>query len=487
MSDEHLAVLTLADAGAYDYALAEYVRLGLDRVTDDEDVMALKGRLLKDIYRERTGQDATELARRSAEAYEAAFVSTRGFYSGINAATMSLLSGVDVDEVRVKAKRILTLLPSQDALDARSKYFIEATRAEANLLLGEMSEAARSMDAAREHDPLNYQAHASTMRQFQLIASHRGEGLDWLERLRSPRAMHFCGHLFTEDTAEDSLHDQIMDTLQTQDIGFGYGSLAAGSDIVIAETLLKEGGELHVVLPVSPERFAPVSVSPYGSNWMARFEDCLARASSLTIVEPDADWPSVQTDLRAAVAAMGPAIRRGWTLQSGAVQFLVWDGRARESGTALNAALWSRSGRDSHRIPFVSSKGNEGPDKARLKSSSLDANFTVLSDARDCENLLTFDDVASRIKSLRSQGSSSGHIAIGASFLNVPSPKEVEQALAQILDTAPFGGVYLDRTAADWINLFYSDQFVTSDISGLFETMQVYSLRRYGQPVPSKR
>lgn len=89
---QHKAVLSLARAGSLGFALSEYKRYALNNVRQHEDIMALGGRLSKDLYLRSSGKKALDYARDSAHQYEAAFQDTKGYYSGVNAATMALMS-----------------------------------------------------------------------------------------------------------------------------------------------------------------------------------------------------------------------------------------------------------------------------------------------------------------------------------------------------------------------------------------------------------
>ena len=53
---QHQIILSLARAGALDFAISEYDRFGLAAVQDHEDIMALNGRLSKDLYLRSSGE-----------------------------------------------------------------------------------------------------------------------------------------------------------------------------------------------------------------------------------------------------------------------------------------------------------------------------------------------------------------------------------------------------------------------------------------------
>ncbi|MCF6221094.1 MAG: TRAFs-binding domain-containing protein [Robiginitomaculum sp.] len=369
---QHQAVLALARAGALDFAWAEYERYGLGRITEYgdktilEDIMSLKGRLLKDMAlrakSQNCGDICADFSRRSATAYERAFVATQGYYSGINVATMSLLGGRKERTIRAKTEAVLDILPNTKAMTQEETYYIEATRAEALLLMGHKNQAGDHFQNTVMHDPLNYTAHATTLKQFRNILDVRGEDAAWLEPFSPPTAVYFAGHIFTNDNkgkaylaeqVQADLRAEICDQIQRHDIGFGYGALAAGSDILIAETLLEQGAELHVILPAPVDQFIETSVTPFGTDWDARFDACLMRANSVTICKnTGSQWPDKTSTTYASQTAMGKTVMRANTLYSRAAQLLVWDEDTANSATTTDALCWRESGHKQIIIPY---------------------------------------------------------------------------------------------------------------------------------------
>lgn len=380
----HRAVLCLARVGALDFAWGEYGRYGLGAVSADnfpkngaksgdakllEDIMSLKGRLLKDLALRAAknegadGSDAhTAFARRSVTAYARAFSATSGYYSGVNVAALSLLGGRSGRTVADKASAVLDLLPNEKAQNKEDTYYIEATRAECLLLMGHKNKAGEILQDALMHDPLNYTAHATTFKQFGMIMDARGESTEWLEPFAPPTAAHFAGHIFSDDPTasnyleaqmQENLRAAVSDQIQRHDIGFGYGALAAGSDILIAETLLQEGAELHVVLPAPVDQFIAASVTPYGSSWDTRFDQCLAEASTVRICgNIDSAWPDKSSAQYASQSAMGRAVIRAGTRFGHAAQLLILDGEDTNSATRADALSWRQTGRNQIIIPF---------------------------------------------------------------------------------------------------------------------------------------
>jgi len=130
--------------------------------------------------------------------------------------------------------------------------------------------------------------------------------------------------------------------------------LAAGADILIAEAVLARGAALHVFLPAAREEFRAQSVTPYGWDWSARYDACLARASSVRIAAQVAGSYEPLATALAAELAMGAALLNARQMESEAVQLLVLDDGPGPfgggSGTARDGAIWAASGARQHRL-----------------------------------------------------------------------------------------------------------------------------------------
>jgi len=119
-------------------------------------------------------------------------------------------------------------------------YFQAATPAEALLVLGRTEEAKRALAGAIARAPEAWADHASTIRQFELLLAALGQDAGWLDALRPPRPLSFAGHMAVAP-GDRRLAGQVAEALAQMRIGFGYGALAAGADIVVAEALLARG------------------------------------------------------------------------------------------------------------------------------------------------------------------------------------------------------------------------------------------------------
>jgi hypothetical protein len=351
-------VLCLARAGAADFARAEYVRLGLDRVGDDPDAIALGARLLKDVALVARGARRTAFARASTRRYQALFERFGGLYGAVNAATMTLVAG-DRAGGQALAAAALEIAPPP-GLAGEAAYYEAASRAEARFLTGELNAAHAMMAQAVELAPRAFAAHASTLRQLEMLCRETGVDPAWLSAFRPPACAHFTGHILDaaregalNDGADGDLRAEADRLVREQGIGFAYGGLAAGADIVFAEALLEAGAELHLVLPVNLDSFVAVSVAPFGTDWIERFERCFARAASVRYASLDPFVGDEQVFAYASQIAMGCAVLRAQTLATEAIQVAVWDGHASAgpAGAAVDLAYWGKGGRRQVIIP----------------------------------------------------------------------------------------------------------------------------------------
>jgi class 3 adenylate cyclase len=171
---------------------------------------------------------------------------------------------------------------------------------------------------------------------------------EWLfDQLRPAPVINFTGHMFQSGgAAEAQLAARIGAEIDDLGATIAYGALACGADILIAEAILKRGGELHVVLPFFEKDFVDASVKPGGEAWIGRFEACMAKAASVTLatrmnyVRHDGQFSY------GAQFAMGLTRLRAAQLAAGSVQLAVWDGQpARgDSGAAVDVATWRALG-----------------------------------------------------------------------------------------------------------------------------------------------
>lgn len=363
-----LSIIAYARAGALDHAWRMFEGLGLDMAEDDPDVLSVRGRLLKDRALGAVGEERRALLEQSAQAYAAAGAISGASYPLINAASLSLMAG-KAEQAHRLARQVLDLAGSADA-QPDTPYYQAATPAEALLVLGRADDARAALAQAIALAPRAWEDHASTLRQFGMVLQATGQAVGWLDALRPPRCLHFAGQMAIAPDAQARLAAEAAAFIGTENVGFGFGALAAGSDLLMAEALLQAGAELHVVLPAAAQVFRRMSVQPFGAQAAQRFDALLAKADTVRILDEDATAVSPLSVQLAAEVAMGAAVARARMLQTEAVQLLILSEQdALGQSTIQNGRLWSRGGRRRQVLGAPPSASGSAPSAGELQPS----------------------------------------------------------------------------------------------------------------------
>ncbi len=325
------------------------------------DIATLRARLMKDSALRARGSERSVLLSGAADIYEAVYRreqasrNPEAYYPATNAATLRLLAGersAAADLARLTLQALAEVPPD------RSGYYECVSALEAHLVLGH-SDRAREIVASistEKHwnSEADYRALASTLRQLRLVLAANALPADCLQKLTMPRVIHFAGHIiaapgeigrFTADQ-EDAVRQDIEAELDQSRIGFGYGSLAAGADILFAEALLRRGAGLHVILPFREEEFIDLSVRPAGEGWVARYWACRQAAASVRFATMDRYLGEDQLFTYCSKLAIGLAVLMARHLSTEAEQLVVWDGEPASgiAGTAIDVETWRRTG-----------------------------------------------------------------------------------------------------------------------------------------------
>ncbi len=342
----HRQVLALARMGDTERAMGLFAAYGLDRSHDPHE-RAVGARLLKDRALALPPRDDRCAAlERAFEAYHAIYLASGDFFPGINAATLALLAGE-----RERARALAAALLDDPAVAAADDYYRAVTKAEALLILGRRGEVADVLGSEPVRTCRDHGARSGSRRQLAMVAAHlqidEADRIALTEPLAPPRPMHFCGHMFAADAAAEArLQAEIAAILAEEDIGFAFGALACGGDILVAETALDRGMELHVVLPFAEEDFLAQSVLPGGEGWAARYRACRDRAASVSFASRMEYFGDPAQYGYGSRMAMGLARLRAQHLAAEPVQLAVWDGKPSNgpAGTGADVAAWAKQG-----------------------------------------------------------------------------------------------------------------------------------------------
>jgi hypothetical protein len=353
---QYLATRILARTGATDEAAALFVRYRLER-RRKLDIAALGARIAKDrALAAPTGRPAA--LRAAAHAYARLFVRTRSYYPAINAATLYLLAG-DRRRAQLYARRADSASRRRASSAPSDAYFRLATRAEAALISGDPEAAKRFLQQAATRLAGDYSAAASTRKQLRLVCRSTGIDPRVLDPIRQPAVLHYQAPAMAARPGgarlrrrEQIVAHEIADFLARHRVGFAYGSLSAGGEILCAEACLRVGVELHVVLPFRQDEFVRTAVRPVDARWVRRFNACLAGAKSVTFATADSYQGDNSLFGYSCRLAMGMALLRAQHLDAAAVRLqLDAAGRGADAtGSAVDLAKRHAGGGSSRRI-----------------------------------------------------------------------------------------------------------------------------------------
>jgi len=162
--------------------------------------------------------------------------------------------------------------------------------------------------------------------------------------------IHYTGRLVTPEPGSvrpgrmEELARAVDRALEACSADTGYGSLACGTDLLVASRLLARGGTLHVFIPQSVEWFLEHSVRPGGAAACAEFKRLQAEAASFTIVRCREAEDDGAIFARVSRHAMGAALAEARARGSHAVQIAVLPGKARGEVSGSDIQLWKALG-----------------------------------------------------------------------------------------------------------------------------------------------
>lgn len=281
--------LALARSGATERANVVLEKLRREGQTDEE-TLGMLGRTLKDLASAAAAQNEREkFLRHAAEIYTHGYESSGGYWSGVNAATMTLLVG-ETEKARALARRVRDECVEALVKAEGDRYWILAALGEATLVLRDLPQAGNWYARAAEEGKKRFGHLNSSRRNARLILKHWKEDPSWIDKyLRVPSVIVFAGHMIDRPGRETLRFPPELETMVAKEIrerieklepGFGFSSAACGSDILFLEEMLRRGAEISVVLPYNQDEFVrdSVEIVPVG-EWRDRFDRILRRAA----------------------------------------------------------------------------------------------------------------------------------------------------------------------------------------------------------------
>ena len=327
----------------------------------DGETLGPLARTQKDLaYLTRSPQSRHRHLTAAFEIYEAAYrealerSSTEdAYYTGINAAAVALLlnDGRTASAIAREVRRLCD--EALQTSHGESEYWLRATLAESDLILGNLELARTEYAQASAHSGRRYGDISSTRRQARLLLEHLGEPTDWLEEaLAIPPVLLFTGHMLDRPDREtprfppdmtEAVAERIRLEIQRIAPVAAYGSAACGADILCLEAVREAGGEIHIVLPFPPDEFRRASVDflPEG-EWGHRFDRLIEAADEIHTVSEHYATGSESTFEYTNLVLSGLGMLRADMLGTSVAGLAVWDGARGDGpgGTGTVVDLW---------------------------------------------------------------------------------------------------------------------------------------------------
>src|SRR5438552_2694294 len=347
-----------------------------------EETLGMLGRTYKDLAATAaTVQQRREFLKSAAKIYGEAYQTSGGYWSGINAATMTLLMGKND-----RARQIATKVREQclkEVEDPRGdSYWQFAALGEASLVCRDFKQAEQWYARAAEKSSGRYGDLDSSRRNARLILKHWNEDPNWIDKyLRVPSVVVFAGHMIDRPNRDEprfpeelagTVAAEIQQKLDKLEPGFAFSSAACGSDILFLEAVLDRGAEVSIVLPYSEEEFVrdSVEIVPRG-NWGARFDRVLARAARVvTASNQRLEIGGVSYEFCNELL-LGLAAIRARQLDTQLIPVAVWNGMPGDGpgGAASVVQTWQRLGYNPE-IVYLSKPRGRAPARAKSRATT---------------------------------------------------------------------------------------------------------------------
>jgi class 3 adenylate cyclase len=275
------------------------------------------------------------------------------YYPCINISFMHFFSGNNEagKDYAEKAWKICEKLKA----GGKNDYWIQATEAEALLLLGSVDDAVFSYSEAVSMRDTEPSWISSTRKQaLQIAGAYEDEEIRDKIQSAFPTLgiVAFSGHVLDQPgsiprfpaEAEEMAKREIEVSLEEMDASCGYSSAACGTDIIFLEAMIERGAETHIFLPFAKEEFIETSVRRAGGNWVSRFESVLDQATSIHYVTKDGYNGEDTLYTFCNDVLLGFAAMRGRGMDEDPRLLVFWDGQpGAEGGTGELVKKWRKN------------------------------------------------------------------------------------------------------------------------------------------------
>jgi class 3 adenylate cyclase len=349
--------LALARSGATERANAILEDLRQEAQAAEE-TLGMLGRTYKDLAATAgSALQREEYLKRAAEIYGEAYQATGGYWSGINAATLSLLIGEKERACEI-ANKVREQCLKEVADPSGDSYWELAALGEAALICRDWHQAEEWYARAAEQGKDRFGDLNSSRRNARLILQYWNQDQGWIDKyLRVPSVLVFAGHMIDRPDRieprfprelESVVGKAIQDKIDMLKPGFGFSSAACGSDILFLEAMLGRGAEVSIVLPYNEEEFVrdSVEIGSHAKKWRERFDRVLARAARVITASNQRLGVGGVSYEFCNQLLLGLATIRSRQLDSRLIPVAVWNGKPGDGpgGAASVIANWGRLG-----------------------------------------------------------------------------------------------------------------------------------------------
>ncbi|MBK8292498.1 MAG: hypothetical protein IPK96_17715 [Flammeovirgaceae bacterium] len=270
----------------------------------------------------------------------------------------------------VQGREIAALVISELESQANSVWEL-ATLGEAYVLTKNRDRAVEYYIKARKLVGNDWGKVLSIHNQLWLLNHYLPVAKEILRIFAPPIVLAFAGHMVDAPnrstprfpaSIESNVKDSIKGAIRTLQASIGYCSLACGADILFAEAMLEEGGEVHILMPFNKNDFVHTSLAFAGEHWVNRFEALHTKYPNTFITH---DHYGGNDDLFSLLGKVifGAAVLRSQTFHQEPQLLTVLselDMKRREGGTRDTIQLWPYPQRHTNINPDVLyTPGNE--------------------------------------------------------------------------------------------------------------------------------
>ncbi len=273
---KQLYSLSMSKCGLPEAAM-QYLEPVYKEFPDDPETAGILGGIYKEIFIKTKNQRFAVLSK---DTYLKNFSTTKSFYTGINAATMSAISGQSKQGQQIASEVIAQLEGSP------GNFWELATLAEAWLISKDRLKAKEYYLKARDLVTTDWGKINTIYNQLWLLNHYVAVPKELLKIFNPPVIAAFVGHMIDHPSRassrfpaiiESKVKEALTSAITSLNVKIGYCSLACGGDILFAEAIAETGGEVNVILPFSESDFVEASVRFAGDQWLERYHQLVKK------------------------------------------------------------------------------------------------------------------------------------------------------------------------------------------------------------------